>query len=426
MSLQFKTARSFGRRFVLPVLLAFQLTAPAHAGVLTLRDAISAALQQHPDLRGYEFQLQGAAASSSLAALRPAPELSIDVENFAGSGDQSGFSEADATLALSQVIELGGKRAARIAVANAGYDAISVDRQVAQLDILAEVTRRFIDVAELQQLVALSQRGVELAQRTVKSADRRVQAAKAPHVEIDRASVALGQAQLERRQLEGRLDAAKQSLSAMWGRDDGTLGGAPVSAVAGDLFQLPARTSYSALSARLSESPDFLRFASEQRLRDAELRLAEAQRKGDWTVGGGVRRLMGSDDTALVASVSLPLFSGRRAESAIAVARSERDRVGANRESALVRAKAQLYELHRALTDAVDVVETLEETAVPRIDEALRETEYAFERGRYGYLELIDAQREYLAIQSARIESSATAQRLAAEIERLTNAPLTP
>ena len=42
------------------------------------------------------------------------------------------------------------------------------------------------------------------------------------------------------------------------------------------------------------------------------------------------------------------------------------------------------------------------------------------------YEELIDAQREYLEIQRTRIEASATAQRLAADIERLTNAPLAP
>ena len=61
---------------------------------------------------------------------------------------------------------------------------------------------------------------------------------------------------------------------------------------------------------------------------------------------------------------------------------------------------------------------------LPRADEALRETEYAFERGRYSYLELVDAQREYLDLQASLIEASANAHALRAEIERLTNAPL--
>jgi cobalt-zinc-cadmium efflux system outer membrane protein len=58
------------------------------------------------------------------------------------------------------------------------------------------------------------------------------------------------------------------------------------------------------------------------------------------------------------------------------------------------------------------------------MEEALQETQYAFERGRYSYLELVDAQREYLAVQRERIDAAALAQVLAIEIERLTNAPL--
>ena len=426
MFLRSSTVRPAGRRFIMSALLAAALASPAHAEVLTLRDALGASLKQHPDLQTFQFRFKAAEAVRGQAGQRPAPELSVGFDNFAGSGSYRGVDEAEATLSLSQVLELGGKRDARLAVADASYASISAERQAAQLDVLAEVTRRFIDVAELQELVTLAKRGTQLAEKTVANTQRRVQAAKAPHVEIDRATVGLGQARLEQRQLESRLDAARQSLSAMWGRDDGTLDGCPITGVTGNIFQLPKRTEYRALVDRLADSPDFLRYASEERLRDAELRLASTRRQGDWTVGGGVRRLQGTDDTAFVATMSIPLFSGSRAESYIAEARAERERVGAERDAALVKAKTQLYALHRALGDASNVVSTLETTAMPRIDEALRETEYAFERGRYGYLELIDAQREYLEIQRTRIEASATAQRLAADIERLTNAPLAP
>ena len=66
----------------------------------------------------------------------------------------------------------------------------------------------------------------------------------------------------------------------------------------------------------------------------------------------------------------------------------------------------------------------MQATVLPRMEEALKETQYAFERGRYGYLELVDAQREFLDAQADRIEAATQAQLLIAEIERLTNAPL--
>ena len=98
----------------------------------------------------------------------------------------------------------------------------------------------------------------------------------------------------------------------------------------------------------------------------------------------------------------------------------------AARRVAQVKAETTLYELQRRLAQAVLEAQTLKGDIEPRSAEALRETEYAYERGRYSYLELVDAQREYLAVQASLIDAAANAHTLRAEIERLTNAPLSP
>ena len=358
--------------------------------------------------------------------MRPAPEAGFSLENFGGTGDSKFLKGAEATLSLSQVIELGGKREARLGAVDAGRDTITVARQAAQLDVVAEVTRRFIAVAEAQEKVLLAVRATEIAATTATAANERVEAARAPHVELDRARVAEQRARLELQSARSGLEAARQSLAAMWGSDNASLNGQPLGNVQGALFSMPTTGDFAALVTRLSQNPDFLRFATEERLREAELRLATTQRRADLTVGGGVRRLQADKDFGLVASVSIPLFAGKRAEGAIKEAAARRDAVGAEREAALTRAKAELFALHRQLTDAVAIVQSLESTTIPTMEEALTETQYAFERGRYSYLELVDAQREYLAVQSERIDASTLAQILANEIERLTNAPLAP
>ncbi len=83
-------------------------------------------------------------ARVALAGLRPATEASMELENVLGSGETRGLDAAEATFALSQVIELGGKRNFRTAAAQAGRNVLSVEQQAVQLDVLAEVTRRFI------------------------------------------------------------------------------------------------------------------------------------------------------------------------------------------------------------------------------------------------------------------------------------------
>lgn len=389
-----------------------------------LKDAISAALAHNPDLGLFQFDVRAANARKDQAALRPAPTVGFNLEYFGGTGDFQGVRSAEATLSLSQIVELGSKRESRISVATAEADALTTARQAAQLDVLAEVVRRFVSVASLQEEAKLNLRARELAERTAQAADARVRAARAPHVEIDRATIALERAKLEQRNALSRLDAARRRLSAMWGADDALLDGRPMGEARAELFRLPDVDGFDRLIVRLEANPDFLRFASEERLRDAELRLAASQRKPDLAVTGGMRRIQGSRDVALVASVSIPLFAGRRADSYIAEAAAKRAAVGPMREAALTKARAQLYALYRELRESEANVRVIEDTLGPKMEEALRETEYAFERGRYSYLELVDAQREYLDVQRARIDAAAQAQLLATEIERLTNAPL--
>lgn len=404
------------------------VTVPAQADdapSLGLRQAIDAALAGNPELQTFAFAFRAQEAREQQAGLRPAPELSLDVENVLGFGEAKGTGAAEYTLALSRVLELGGKRDARIATAQAGRSALEIVRQARQLDVLAEVTRRFIAVAARQEQMGLAQRAVELAQETVEGSERRVNAAKSPHAELDRARIALDRARLAQRASAVELDTARKQLAATWGENQPVIAGQVMGDVKAELFQLPPTGDFEELAGRLASNPDFLLFTSETRLRDAELRLASTLRRPDISLSGGMRRLQASGDQAFVASLTVPLFSGSRAESFIAEAQAQRELVDAERQIAEVKAHATLYELHRQLGRWVAEADTLQSDILPRTEEALKETEYAYERGRYSYLELVDAQREYLAVQEALIVAATNAHSLRTEIERLTNAPLT-
>ncbi|MDX2300467.1 MAG: TolC family protein [Xanthomonadaceae bacterium] len=391
---------------------------------LTLGEAVNAALARNPDLAAFAFELRAQDARTRQAALRPPLQASVEAENILGTGDTHGLDAAELTFALSGVVELGGKRSHRVSAALAQFGVVEVESQSRQLDVLAEVTRRFIAVAAAQERLRLAQRGSELASQTVAGSERRVNAAKSPHVELDRAHIAQGRARLEQRRAVIELDAARRQLAAMWGESQPAIGGQLFGEVRGDLFVLPPTGDFDELLGRLKTNPDFLRFASETRLREAELRLAATLRKPDLTLSAGVRRLEQSGDNAVVASLSIPLFSGSRARSFVAEAQARRERVDAERRAAEVKASATLYELLQQLSQAVFEARALKDDMLPRVEEALRETRYAYDRGRYSYLELVDAQREYLTVQQALIAAATDAHILRTEIERLTNAPL--
>lgn len=403
-----------------PPAYAAEQTGATAAPPLSLGEAVRLAQERNPDLQTFGFALRAQDARTQQAGLRPAPTLALGLENVAGSGALRGVDGAEATFSLAQVIELGGKRAARTAAAQFGREAISVERQAAQLDVLAEVTRRFIHIAADQEQIALTRAATKLARQTIAAVEQRVSAAKSPEAELHRARITLARAQVDQEHAEHELLTSRRKLAAMWGEADPQFG-----AVTADLYAMPAPASFETLVARLQANPDFLRFATEARLRDAEIRLAQSRRTPDVQLSGGIRRLEGVDEQAFVLGFSMPLFAGRQAAPAIAEAESLRGRTDAERQAATIRAQAQLFEVHQELKHAITETELLRDKVLPEMEEALRETRYAYERGRYGYLEWVEAQREFIAIRRSLIEAAANAHNYRTEIERLTAEPLT-
>jgi cobalt-zinc-cadmium efflux system outer membrane protein len=388
---------------------------------LSLPAAVEQTLARNPDMQGFAYRLRAQRARADTAALRPPREIRAEVEDAFGTGRASGVDTAEATLSISQVIELGDKRARRVAAAEAGLDLVDVERRAAQLDVLAELTRRFIHVAADQEQLELTQRATALARETLSAADARVAAARAPDVEQRRARIALARAAIELEHAEHELSASRRNLAAMWGDSV-----ASFERVTADLYSLPETESFEALSIRLEQSPDFARFASEARLRDAEIRLAESRARSDLAVSAGVRRLQQSRDHAFVFGVTVPLGSVSRARSAISEAQALRDLTDAERVAHQVRAAAQLYELYQELMHAITETETLQESVLPEMQAALEATRAAFQRGRLSYLEWADAQRELVDIERALIEAATNMHLYFAEIERLTGEPLSP
>lgn len=404
-------------RLALAALLAFAAVTAASAAdtALTLRDALTRTLQSNPDLSAYQYVLKAQDGRITQAGLRPNPRLNADLENVLGSGDTSGFDAAELTLGLSQLIELNGLRDKRVASAQLEREGLEAEGHVARLDVVAETARRFVSLVSQQEEHRLTHMAVELADRTATAVKRRVEAAKSPEAEMDRAAVALERARIADAHAEHELLAARSDLAATWGAS------APdFTEASADLYQLPEVAAYPELLAALERTPDLTRYLSEARLRESEITLALANRRPGIEVGAGVRRLEEANDTALVFSLGIPLPYTDRNQGTIAAAQALKEGADAQRAAALVKARAQLFRNHRELLDQRQQVTALRERALPRMEAALKNTEYAYERGRYSYLELVDAQRELLAVRDGLIQAATGYHLTLIEIERLT------
>lgn len=394
--------------------------AGAPAAELTLGQAIELALRRNPELIASGYDLSAAQARILQAGVRPNPEVSLELENFAGSGNAGGADALETTLSLGQVVELGGKRQLRVSVAESDLNVFSVEQRARQLDVLAEVARRFIDVVAAQERLRFAEQSSQLAQRTLEAISARVAAARSPEAERSRARIALTRAQLEQAQARTELQSARYALVALWGDAQPTF-----SVAQANLFAFPSLDTFESLLARLERNPDFVRFASEARLRDAEVRLAQAQARPNLTFSLGVRQFQQSNDAALVGgfSMALPVFDRNRG--AIREAQVRRAQSDAERDAAFARARAGLFGLYQQVNAARVRSDTLRSEAIPQAQTALEQSQYGYDRGRFSFLELVTSQQELLVLQEAAIDAAADYHRLLAEIERLTNEPLT-
>jgi cobalt-zinc-cadmium efflux system outer membrane protein len=393
----------------------------AEAPPLTLHEAVRRTLENSPELAQLAPRLRAQAAKIDAAALRPAPELGLQLENILGSGRSRGLDGVEATLALSQVIELGDRRQRRTELAQRSDETLRMQARIERLDVLAEVGRRFIHVAADEKQLALTSTATQLAERTVAEVERRVASARAPALELHRARIARSRAGVEQEHAEHELLTSRRKLAAMWGARSADFG-----AVHAELFALPVVEDDQDLIVRLASSPDFLRYATEARQRDAEIRLAEARQRAPLNVTVGLRRLEQTGDTAAVTGLSMPLFAARQAAPAIAEARAHRDQLDAAATAAQVRAEASLFELVQELRHAITEAEVLRDEVLPQMLAALEATDTAWQQGRYSYLEWTEAQRERIDIERALIRAAANAHLFRIEIERLTGADAGP
>ena len=401
------------------LLLGRPTPARADAPALTLREALARTLQSNPDLAAYQYVLKAQDGRITQAGFKPNPTLNSTLENVLGTGENKGLKAAELTIGLSQLIELNGLRGKRVAVAQSEREGLETEGHIQRLDVLAETTRRFVSLVSQQEEHAVTHLAVELAGKTASAVEKRVAAAKSPLAERDRAAVALERAKSADAHAEHELLAARYDLAASWGAARPDFENAQA-----DLYALPPIADYDQLLAALERTPDLSRYLSEARLRDSEIRLALASRTPGVEVGAGLRRLQATQDTALVFSASLPLPFYNKNQGLIAEAQARKDGAAAERTAALVKARTQLFRDYRELLDRQREVTALRERALPRMEAALQATEYAYERGRYSYLELVDAQRELLAVRGSVIEAAAQYHLTLIEIERLTGSAL--
>ncbi len=380
---------------------------------LTIDDAVARALDTAPLLRAGEEGLRAADGAYRQAGARPNPELLIEAENFAGSGDFNGVGGAEFSYSLGQQIERGGKRRARRAFAGVERDIAGLNVERTRLDIIFAAEAAFIDAVAADAGADLAGARAASAAETSRAVGRRVDAARDPRGAGDSAAAAAAAAQSDFARAERERDLARQQLALLTGI------GAPDIALVAPWFAAPPALIAEA-SPDPSNSPDLALFKAAEDRAEAAVALERAAAKQDPTISLGARNLRETRDTAAILSVSMPIAIFNRNKGAIARAEAERRQAAFEREAGALTLSREIVRARSVLDAARAEAETLRRDVIPRAETALAGARAGYARGAFTYLEVFSAQTALFDFRAREVDALRRAHLARAEFDRLT------
>lgn len=370
---------------------------PAPAFTDLLRQAQDTA----PRLAEARADIARAEGLAQQAGVRPNPTVGLEIENFSGSGPYSGISQAETTASISQTLELGGKRSARVSAAQGEVEAARQRAQRAQVDFRFDLAVAYAEAEASDRRLVLAQEARGLAEEDARIARAFVEQGREPELRRIQAEAAVQAARATVDEAQAAGATAFANLTALSGS------AAPITSIPVSL--LDATPPRSAISPVASTAPGYLVAQAEREAALRRLALERRRAVPDVNVSVGFRRFENSNASALIAGVSVPLPLFDRNRGNVRAVQAEVTAAEARLNAARFDAEATV----RASTARAAAAETRLSAAREgerAAQEAYRLTRIGYEGGKLSLAELLVARRAL---------TDAGAQTIAAASERV-------
>ncbi len=389
-----------------------------HFGDPALDKLIAGALANNKTLGIAKARVEEARADykGSLSALMPQVSGGADAtrQNLGYLADKPvGILEAN--LQASWELDLFGKNQARGAAADAIVESADAERQGVMVSLLADVARNYFDLRNAERQIDITESNLANQKKTLELTRAQFEGALLSDFDVQRATAQVATTEAELPPLRTARDAALNRLSVLTGAAPGTVDDQLRNL--GPLKPLDPRIVVSAPASVLAERPDIRaaerRFASTVSLKKAAVRA--------WLPTVSLSALFGVQDTSLLTAhpwtlatgLTQPILNFGAITSQIDAADARKQQAFLNYQQTILNA---LEDMENALSSYGH--EAQRNASLAASAEATKKAEdlarQQFEGGDIGLLDVLVAQRDSLAAQSAQAASdSALRQDLA-------------
>ena len=342
------------------------------------------------------------------ARVRPNPNLSVDLENVAGSGPYSGFDNGDLSLSFSQDLELWGRRPARVNAARAEAGAAALRRDMAVIDAAGRLALIYAEAEAAQRRAALAEEALTLAVADARAALALVEEGREPLLRGIQAESEAAAARAGLDEAKAERDAAFARLSAV------AMLPTPATSIAAGLLDAP--TTPSARSDR--DAPTVRTAKAEAAAAERRIDVERINGRPDVTASVGVTRFGAEDQTALTFGLSLPLPLFDRNRGNIDAARAEHRAAEARVMQARQDAGADRAAAGARLASSASRVSAAD-AGVTSAEEAYRLSRIGAEAGRISQLELRTGRAALINARSAAVDARMARVRAEIDLARL-------
>jgi outer membrane protein, heavy metal efflux system len=402
--------------------------ARAQDSPLTFEQVMEYSQQGHPVERSLRASLRATEALVQQAGTKPNPTLQLQTQT-------DGFERmSQLGLSISQRLELGGKRAARVNVAEANHRENQLQTEVRLALFRYELRESFLKLLLAQRKEDLAVQSLEMTQKHIEIAEARFEAG-------DLSGAELATLKVERERKLGQLELALAG-TARATAELGKFLQQPTLLNRGVRGELGAENVSLLLESSFPEAALALRLArASLKSKEAQVFLEEATGVSDITLQAGafVQRnvfpgssftpsgvIAGLDDTGplLQFQIQIPIPINDNNSGSIAAARARSEQAEFELQALEMELAANIEGLYRTLQGQHKARKLLEERAEPAALKALQSVEEAYRLGFRSQLDLLLAKQTYLETRESILEAGFNESLTAAQLERVLGRPL--
>lgn len=396
----------------------------AHATPLTLDDALERARRDNPEVQSWLHRADEATARINVADALPDPKAQF---TYFGESVETRTGPQEAIYSLSQSIPWLSKLRTRKALASHDAEAVARLHQEAQLRLAEAVVETYSEAAYLQEAIQSTEANLRWIEDTRAIVDEQVRGGAALN--------ALLRLEVEMERTRDKLDQLTQSqftqrthLAALLGTDESELG--KLAEIPQSEIELPTAAELQA--ALITKNPELLALKRRILSADTKVQLSKLERYPDFTLGinyiqvgneGAPFPDAGRDPWNVTVAVNLPIWEGRN-RAAIQSAQSAERSTEAMYRNRLLQLKAELSATLARHADNLRRMQRYLEQLIPLAEQALENSQSAYESGQVSVLEVIDSERALLDLQLNHQRARANALQSVARIQRLVGASI--